>query len=326
MRGFQSRPQFFIQSHLFPHFPEIQVGIRAASAIEGEKRVIRQTISCDICGAEKKETNHWFVALEQSGELRLGTWATFGKGRSGSKHLCGQTCLHKLVDDFMAGAMGIRPVSLEEEAGDPAGSPEVAEWGAPETFRGETARPASTVNYDREHGEFESSARLIPTPVTRAVRGVPAASGKGASVRAETRSTPGARVMAARATESKPAPRVATASANRAETASPNSVERTPSAMADSPRASAHGASTALAVVGLSLAQAGTLHGSSAVAPPSAAPAMTARETAAAASKADRDQTLQRRRAEAWERERARESRQLERQMNPMLRPRALEA
>jgi hypothetical protein len=64
--------------------------------------VIRQAISCDICGAEKKQTNHWFVTSEQGGELRVSGWSSRNRLRAGSKHLCGQTCLHKLVDEFMA--------------------------------------------------------------------------------------------------------------------------------------------------------------------------------------------------------------------------------
>lgn len=64
--------------------------------------MIRQAISCDICGAEKKQTNHWFVACEQAGELRVSGWSSRNKLRTGSKHLCGQTCLHKLLDEFLA--------------------------------------------------------------------------------------------------------------------------------------------------------------------------------------------------------------------------------
>jgi len=64
--------------------------------------VIRQAISCDICGTEKKQTNHWFVAYDQGEELRVSGWSSRNRLRSGSKHLCGQTCLHKLVDDFLA--------------------------------------------------------------------------------------------------------------------------------------------------------------------------------------------------------------------------------
>ena len=64
--------------------------------------MIRQAISCDICGAEKKQTNHWFVANEHGGEMRISGWNSRNRMRPGSKHLCGQTCLHKLMDDFMA--------------------------------------------------------------------------------------------------------------------------------------------------------------------------------------------------------------------------------
>ncbi len=71
--------------------------------------MIRQAISCDICGAEKRQTNHWFVAYEQSGELRVSGWTSRHRTRPGSMHLCGQTCLHKLVDDFMARSISVRP-------------------------------------------------------------------------------------------------------------------------------------------------------------------------------------------------------------------------
>lgn len=64
--------------------------------------MIRQAISCDICGTEKKQTNHWFVAYDQGEELRVSGWSSRNRLRPGSKHLCGQTCLHKLVDDFLA--------------------------------------------------------------------------------------------------------------------------------------------------------------------------------------------------------------------------------
>jgi hypothetical protein len=63
--------------------------------------VIRQAISCDVCGAEKKQTNHWYVACEVADELRLSGWNSRMRQRAGTKHLCGQTCLHKLVDEFI---------------------------------------------------------------------------------------------------------------------------------------------------------------------------------------------------------------------------------
>jgi hypothetical protein len=64
--------------------------------------VIRQAISCDICGSEKKQTNHWFVAYEQKGELRLSGWQSKHTMRAKAKHLCGQKCVHRLLDEYMA--------------------------------------------------------------------------------------------------------------------------------------------------------------------------------------------------------------------------------
>ena len=78
--------------------------------------MIRQAISCDICGTEKKQTNHWFVAFDQGGELRVGGWSSRNRLRPGSKHLCGQTCLHKLVDDFMAKILAAKVQTIPEEA------------------------------------------------------------------------------------------------------------------------------------------------------------------------------------------------------------------
>jgi len=79
--------------------------------------VIRKAISCDICGAEKKQTNHWFVACEQGGELRLSGWGSNIRQRPGTKHLCGQTCLHKLVDEYIARTIGGRLSSTGAEPG-----------------------------------------------------------------------------------------------------------------------------------------------------------------------------------------------------------------
>jgi hypothetical protein len=83
---------------------------------QGGDRVIRQAISCDICGTEKRQTNHWFVAYDQGGELRVSEWNSRNRLRPESKHLCGQTCLHKLVDEFMARAMQARTPQAAIEA------------------------------------------------------------------------------------------------------------------------------------------------------------------------------------------------------------------
>jgi hypothetical protein len=121
--------------------------------------VIRQSISCDVCGTEKKQSNHWFVAHEQAGELRLSGWSSRYRSRAGSKHLCGHTCLHKLVDDFMVRSQASRaqdatPESAEATAPVPAS-------GAPHAASTDTSLTA-----DAAHLPFESSARLLtPTPL-----------------------------------------------------------------------------------------------------------------------------------------------------------------
>jgi hypothetical protein len=124
--------------------------------------VIRQAISCDICGTEKKQTNHWFVACEQAGELRVSGWNSRNRLRQGSKHLCGQTCLHKLVDDFMARALQVRVHAaaevdeMEEEAlSTETRSAQVID--ASLTSRGARVERDARV-------EDESSARLLPAP------------------------------------------------------------------------------------------------------------------------------------------------------------------
>jgi hypothetical protein len=111
--------------------------------------VIRQAISCDICGSEKRQTNHWFVAYLQCGELRVCGWNSRNRLRPGSKHLCGQTCVHKLVDEFMAKDLAVRG--------------QTASVAKSETeFRASETDCSLTSGMEME--EFESSARLIPTP------------------------------------------------------------------------------------------------------------------------------------------------------------------
>jgi hypothetical protein len=117
--------------------------------------VIRQAISCDICSAEKRQTNHWFVAYEQGGELRVSGWTSRHRLRPGSKHLCGQTCLHKLVDEFMAKSIAVRSQRAAE--------PGEAELESPAQF---DASLTSAATFE----EPESSARLITPPAAVAAK------------------------------------------------------------------------------------------------------------------------------------------------------------
>jgi len=63
--------------------------------------VIRQVITCDICGSQKHQTNHWFVAYEESGELRMSGWNSLHLLSPETKHLCGEACAHKLISHFL---------------------------------------------------------------------------------------------------------------------------------------------------------------------------------------------------------------------------------
>ena len=132
--------------------------------------MIRQAISCDICASEKRQTNHWFVAYEQAGELRVSGWSSRHKLRPGSKHLCGQTCLHKLVDEFMAKAIAVRSQRPADEPAEETATDPIAVSGAGRavsdaSLTSNAAYPAAmypaAAQTDSASVDLESSARLI---------------------------------------------------------------------------------------------------------------------------------------------------------------------
>jgi hypothetical protein len=84
-------------------------------------RVIRQAISCDICGTEMMNANHWFVARATGRELRISAWDPQNRLRS-LKHLCGHKCLHKLLDDFTAQTLSVNIATTESQAATVAGT------------------------------------------------------------------------------------------------------------------------------------------------------------------------------------------------------------
>jgi hypothetical protein len=129
-------------------FPAFRVATPVSTSPREGAIVIRQAISCDICGTEKRQTNHWFVAYEQSGELRVSGWSSRHRGRTGTKHLCGQTCLYKLVGEFIATSIATRnrPAVAEAEV-----EPAIA--------------TAANVTSAEAYDEVESSARLITPAV-----------------------------------------------------------------------------------------------------------------------------------------------------------------
>jgi len=121
--------------------------------------VIRQAISCDICGTEKKQTNHWFVAYDQGEELRVSGWNSRNRLRPGSKHLCGQACVHKLVDDFMARALTTRV-------------PQAAQIDVDDEYMEQSMGADASLTSNAAYKEVESSARLIAMPRPAASAGL----------------------------------------------------------------------------------------------------------------------------------------------------------
>ena len=63
--------------------------------------MIRQVITCNICGSQKRQTNHWFEAYQETGELRISGLNSLRLLSPETKHLCGEACAHKLISQFL---------------------------------------------------------------------------------------------------------------------------------------------------------------------------------------------------------------------------------
>jgi hypothetical protein len=68
--------------------------------------MIRQIIFCDICGEEKEQTNHWFVAYIENGDFHISGLNSSNIVNPAAKHLCGQNCMHKMLDEFLTSTEG----------------------------------------------------------------------------------------------------------------------------------------------------------------------------------------------------------------------------
>jgi hypothetical protein len=63
------------------------------------------TYNCDICGAQRKEANHWFAVYPAGEGITFLDWKrAMLSGRLdiiGVSFICGQACAHKLLDQFL---------------------------------------------------------------------------------------------------------------------------------------------------------------------------------------------------------------------------------
>lgn len=138
--------------------------------------MIRQAISCDVCGRDKQQTSHWFVVYEHGSELRISGWSSQVRMSAKAKHLCGQTCLHKLIDEYLARTLAAAfsaakpetaseekklPVSIDENR--PA-IPAQSRTDASLTSAAAHAQPVPAAPAPETYvDDYESSARLIPS-------------------------------------------------------------------------------------------------------------------------------------------------------------------
>ena len=63
---------------------------------------IETVVKCDVCGAVRGATNHWFLASAGNGAYII-PWNRVPISKVFAKHLCGQACAHKFLDQFFAG-------------------------------------------------------------------------------------------------------------------------------------------------------------------------------------------------------------------------------
>lgn len=60
---------------------------------------------CDVCGAEKMKTNHWFVIDVSVVGLHVHSWSWAVRegtlDSEGRRHVCGSECAHRLLGDFL---------------------------------------------------------------------------------------------------------------------------------------------------------------------------------------------------------------------------------
>lgn len=61
----------------------------------------KTTYSCDVCGIEKKDSNHWWKAIECDGGLKFFRWNYKISDATPVIHLCGPGCASVKLSKFM---------------------------------------------------------------------------------------------------------------------------------------------------------------------------------------------------------------------------------
>lgn len=115
--------------------------------------MIQQAITCDICGIEKRQTNHWFLVREESGELRISGWKPLQILFPGTLHLCGETCVHKLIsqDLMRLGSAGLESADRAAEDAETRMSVQPANTAPSPMWQPRTPASAEYTRLERSH-------------------------------------------------------------------------------------------------------------------------------------------------------------------------------
>ncbi len=67
----------------------------------------RVQYTCDVCGAEKREANHWWLCVVNEDGFQLAPWgSTWYDSKQRPKvtpqHICGQDCATRKLSEFMS--------------------------------------------------------------------------------------------------------------------------------------------------------------------------------------------------------------------------------
>ena len=65
--------------------------------------MIVKAYKCEGCGADRKETNHWFCIRQTPKTVVLCKWEDAGRNLNSSKtkHFCGRNCAIKYISELM---------------------------------------------------------------------------------------------------------------------------------------------------------------------------------------------------------------------------------
>jgi hypothetical protein len=68
----------------------------------------KQVFTCDECGVEKKETNHWVIGFigEPPDSVTFVAWSARRAEVKEAIHLCGEGCAGKVLSKAIAGWRG----------------------------------------------------------------------------------------------------------------------------------------------------------------------------------------------------------------------------